>query len=168
MEWYVICVESNNEERVRNYIEYILHDLDIAYSILIPKRELVERRKGVNKKVLKCLFPGYIFVNTPQIVDFYYGVKVIPSIHKFLMSDGMFLKVEEAEIEQLYLLLNCEGVAVFSEGRLVGERVIIERGPLCRCTQNVVKIDKRKKRAKIAIQLAKKVIHVQLGLDVRT
>lgn len=167
MDWYVICVESNYEDYVRNRIEYILRDIDIEYSLVIPKRELLERKKGNNKRVLKCLFPGYIFVNTSQIIDFYYQVKIIPSIRNFLMSDGVFLKVEEEEIVQILLLLNHDGVAVFSEGHYVGKRVIIERGPLSDGIHKIIKIDKRKKRAKIEVQLGNKVIYVQLGLDIK-
>ena len=79
MFWYVLFVKAGKERKVE---QYLMKQLDKEECIpFIPQQEILFRRSGVEKKEVKHLFPGYVFIES--ILPGQDFIKVIkPLIHK--------------------------------------------------------------------------------------
>ncbi len=60
------------------------------YELLVPKRKLKEKRKGVFVEVIKTMFPGYVLIKTNNVWDIFNKTRHLNSIYKFLHSNDMF------------------------------------------------------------------------------
>lgn len=168
MSWYVIYVETGFEDEVCFFINHVKPYLleHIEYNLLVPKRMIYERKHGVRCKVVRKLFPGYILVETNQIVDFYNRVNGRPHIIKFLRNSGYFLEVRNDEINHIFHLVNKEGLIGISQGFIIDDKVKIIDGPLRNREGIIKRIDKRKGRAKVEFTLHNNPILIDLGINI--
>jgi transcriptional antiterminator NusG len=149
--WYAFCVLTGREDRVKAELERELAELpDIEFSILVPKRELVERRCGENHTVLKIMFPGYVIVGTEQIYRFADIAKQNSSVLYALSEDSEFLEIYLHEISPLIYMLDDNDVIGVSEVEF-GEnsRIRVLAGPLKGLDGWIVKTDIRRGRVKV-------------------
>ena len=74
MGWYAIFVMTGKEEQVKEEIDRILSTCDspITYQLIIAKREINERKNGNIRSVIKKMFPGYILLETDNVLKFYH------------------------------------------------------------------------------------------------
>jgi transcriptional antiterminator NusG len=136
--------------------------------LIWPRRTLTIRRKGVMKDTLAPIFPGYLFLETEQLhPDVYWTFKKIDGFFRFLKSN--------TEIEPLYgddreLLLH-----FLSYGEIVSksqvffdenQRIRVLSGPLSGLAGKIVKVNKRKKRAKVKLQLYEDSFLIDFGLEI--
>ena len=136
--------------------------------LIWPRRILTIRRKGVMKDTLAPIFPGYLFLETEQLhPDVYWTFKKIDGFFRFLKSN--------TEIEPLYgddreLLLH-----FLSYGEIVSksqvffdenQRIRVLSGPLSGLEGKIVKVNKRKKRAKVKLQLYEDSFLIDFGLEI--
>ena len=77
MSWYVMFTQTGFEDEICTFINKIANYVfsGIDYNLLIPKRKIFERHQGVTYEVTRKMFPGYILVETDNILDFYYKIK---------------------------------------------------------------------------------------------
>ncbi|PIP07790.1 MAG: hypothetical protein COX51_05810 [Syntrophobacteraceae bacterium CG23_combo_of_CG06-09_8_20_14_all_50_8] len=61
MPWYVIYTRSRHEDKVYSGL------IKKAYNTFLPKIEVWSRRKDRKRKLLRPLFPGYLFVDMPRL-----------------------------------------------------------------------------------------------------
>lgn len=168
MSWYIMYVQTRHEDIIYNQINSSLSrsNKNIQYQLLIPKRKITERKNAKYHQVLRNLFPGYIFVNTEQIIDFYYSVISINKIYKFIKVDNDFLEVKQDEIDSILDLVNNEGVIEISEACNTENGIKILNGPLYKIEGKIRKIDKRKGRARVEFLIQCKKIHIDLGIKI--
>lgn len=168
MSWYVIQVETGYEDEVCRFIDqvkpYLMEYID--YKLLNPKRLIYERKNGVRKKVARILFPGYILVETNQIVDFYHRISGRPHIIRFLRNSGCFLEVRSEEMQHILSMANKEGFIGISQGLIINDTVRIIEGPLLDREGIIKKIDKRKGRAKVEFLINNNPLLIDLGVDI--
>ena len=153
MSWFVMYVETGHEDEVCRLIDRIIvySYFKIPYQLLVPKRQIYEKKSGICNEVTKCLFPGYILVETEQIDEFYYQVKKIPHIFKFL---------------RILYMTNEEGLIEISNALYINDRIEIIDGPLKGYEGIIRKLDKRKGRAKVEFSINQNVIHIDLGISI--
>jgi transcriptional antiterminator NusG len=149
--WYAFCVLTGREDRVKAELEHELAEFpDIECSILVPKRELVERKGGENHTVLKEMFPGYVIVGTEQIYRFADVAKQNSSVLYALSEDSEFLEIYLHEISPLIYMLDDDDVIGISKVEF-GEdsRIRVLAGPLKGLDGWIVKKDIRRGRVKV-------------------
>lgn len=168
MGWYVINVETGFEDEVCYIVNHIKPYLleHIEYNLLVPKRILYERKRGIRNKVVRKLFPGYILVETNRIEQFYFRINRLPHIIKFLRNNDYFLEVENDEIKHIFNLINKEGLIDISQGFMINDKVKIIDGPLLNYEGIIKKIDKRKGRAKVEFTIHNNPLLIDLGIDI--
>ncbi len=64
-QWFVLRVQSNREEEVRNNLERVLElneKTDLVPTVLVPTVTVTEMRAGKRHEVERKLYPGYVIV----------------------------------------------------------------------------------------------------------
>lgn len=167
MDWYAIFVETGYEDDVCYIIDRVMPYLleGIEYRLLNPKRRLIERKKGVRKKVIRKMFPGYVFLSTNQIYDFFKRTRGLPRIIKILRNREQFCEVNWQEINQILEMVDREGIVDISKGFITGQQVQIIDGPLLGKEGIIRKVDKRKCRVKVEFVVNECSFFIDLGLE---
>ncbi|MDF2841867.1 MAG: hypothetical protein K0R00_293 [Herbinix sp.] len=168
MSWYALFVETGYEDDVCYYIDkvktYLLEDVE--YNLLVPKRKIYERKQGMRYEVIKIMFPGYILVETDNIIQFYRKAKGTPHIIKFLREYDYFHEIKVDEIQKLLHLSNPKGLIDVSQAYVVNDKIRISDGPLLGQEGLIKKIDKRKGRAKVEFIINSNSLLIDLGINI--
>lgn len=161
--WYVLFVNTNQEEKVKGILEKEIGD---KYKFIIPTRELKERKNGKWHYVRRKLFPGYIFIKTSMNIDMYYKLKNAPGIIRLLRSEDEILTVSEEELNILNIFLSNNDTNIgISELYRDKDIIRIISGPLLGLEGQIVKLNFRKGRAKVSINFMNEVRVVELGIE---
>ncbi len=151
MGWYALFVETGKEEEVKKQINSIMkyEDADFPYELLIAKREIKEKRDGLLETVIKRMFPGYILLQTEQILDFYLKTKRCDHLIGILRHGSFFKEVRLEEISNIVYMTDTNGVIGSSDIFIENDRIIVTKGPLANYDGFIKKIDRRKHRVKV-------------------
>lgn len=196
MSWYVLFVETGSEDIVQKHLNSHFSQQDL-YSF-VPKRLVPEKRNGRFYSVLKTLFPGYLLIRTKMTPSLYYDLKKIPRSYRMLCNssfeldkiygraqrkteislgderrsgdyyDDFFCEIDEVEISQILNLTNDECIIEYSNVIVENSRIHVRSGPLFGMESSICKIDKRKRRAKIALDFFGGERKLELGIEVHT
>lgn len=144
--WYAVYVATGQEDNVKSRLEYKFED---SISFYVPKRKMRERKGGIWHDVSHIMFPGYVLAKGHIGTDEYYGFKNIPGLWRLLLSGGELLPIPEGEIEIFRRLMQEGEVIGPSDLQEEGGHVHVVQGPLEGMEGYIVKIDRRKGRAKV-------------------
>jgi len=161
-QWYVLQVITGKESDIKARImENILKEFG---RVLIPKRELMERRQGRFVRMTRTMFPGYVFLNITLNDSIYYQIKQVPNIIRFLGTT----RPTPVPLEQMQPILRmCSLGELIDISKIsVGKTVNVIEGPLQGYVGNIISIDKRKKRAKVRFQILDETKEIDLGIEV--
>lgn len=168
MNWYALFVKTGTEEIVREGITSILNYFipDNTCKILVPKREIIEYKKGEKSCVVKTLFPSYVLVGTNQILKIYEIIRANrgENIMRFLRTDDNFQRISQEEISLIISLINDRGLIGISDVFVENNRVMIIDGPLVNFKGFVKKINRRKGRAKIGINFLNRKCYIDISI----
>jgi len=164
MNWYAIFVKTGEEDVVEKYIDYYFNKSQCH--LLIPKKRINEKRKGKLYSVVKTLFPGYVFINADMNINMYYIIKKLPKVYKILNeSNEFYSRIQDYEMEPILQLTKKNDIIDYSKGFIKNSKVYIEEGPLKGLEGLIRKVDKRKCRAKIALDFMGSEKLVELGVE---
>ena len=162
MKWYALHVLTNSEIDIKNYL------MKKGYKSLVPRRQLRERRKGIWVTAEKTLFPGYVFVYSAMDVNEYYMISGISGVVTILRGASNYpepLSVDEAlQLQKLTQESDLVGMSdiIIESGNMV--KVI--NGPLFGYEGSIIKVDRRRQRAKVRFTIVGKETEVELGINV--
>ena len=89
MGWNEIYIKNRREDDVCMQMTNLLKHLNFTdYELLVPKRKLKEKRKGVFVEVIKTMFPGYVLIKTNNVWDIFNKTRHLNSIYKFVWIIG--------------------------------------------------------------------------------
>jgi transcriptional antiterminator NusG len=164
-----VQVKTRAEEK---YIKLLraLHP-EISFPIFFPKRRIDIRRKGVVKQSTTAVFPGYIFIEVEEEEDIYlhqWAFRRTEGFFRFLKSNQNITPMTDRDLEiALHFIKDVGPVAgksrvYFNEN----SRIVVVEGPLMGLEGRIVKVDKRKGRAKIKLDLYNDSFSIDLGFEV--
>jgi transcriptional antiterminator NusG len=160
MSWYVLHVLSGEESNVQRRLKRTAPHIQT----LVPRRKLIERRQGVNKEVIRTLFPGYIFAHTSLDHENYYKMADADGVIELL---GRPDPLPVPPHEMAHVLKWCEDSELIGISRVRdGDRVTVIDGPLKQMEGIIVKVDRRKGRARVRLTLFGQVKEVDFGIEV--
>ena len=171
MNYFVIQVITREEDKYIRLVEkaLALNPLvpDGAGRLLWPRRKLTIRKQGKEKTSLAPLFPGYLFWEGDEIFpDLYWTLKRVPGFIRFLKSNQ---NIEPLGGESLRLLKHFLNFGeVINQSKVVfdeNSRIRVKDGPLKGMEGLVVKVDKRKRRAKVQLNLYEDSFLVDFGFE---
>lgn len=188
MDWYVLVVETGKEDLVRTMILKYLKKQPIH--AIVPKRKLQERRLGQSYEVCRTMFPGYVFVKTEMNVKTYYDFKRLPKCYrllnrfnnndnhnnvgeedkgeniKYCPENFLFSKIDVEEISLILQLIGNDELIEYSTLHVENAKVIVHDGPLKGMEGIIKKIDKRKKRARIVMDIMGSKRYLDVGINI--
>ncbi|WP_083705528.1 antiterminator LoaP [Paenibacillus sp. FSL H8-0259] len=171
MSWYVLFVRNGCEDRVKSSLQRLFSGEMLR--CVVPKKQISERRAGQYDLIERLLFPGYVFIQTQMNYSTYYILQKNPHVYRLLnycsrkdliykhqaMNDlenseeQYFKQIPEEEISPILGLLDHDDVAENSRVYFENSRMNVVSGPLTGKEELVTKVDKRKRRAKVSLQL---------------
>lgn len=160
MEWYVLHVMTGEEMTVKDALIKGITGI----KALVPKRKIKERRRGIVQEVVKTLFPSYVFVQMKLDDKNYYAAREIPGVFNFLGSTGPAAVPGE---QMANVLRWCDGDELIGLSRVeIGEDIKVIDGPLKGMEGRIIRIDKRKGRAKVKLTLFQEEKEIDLGIEI--
>lgn len=166
MNTYLIQVMTGDEERVRKLSEKELAHWDAR--LLWPRRSLNIRRRGKVISSVAPVFPGYMILEAESLsTELIQMLRKTPGFIRFLRSNSNIQPVSGGELALLRHLLGFGEVATQSTVRFDEDsRIVVVDGPLSGLEGRIVKVDKRKGRAKVKLDLYDERFLIDFGFQV--
>lgn len=164
--YYVIAVRTGSESK---YIAGVSRQLDTGKGgILWPRRSLAIRKGGQTVESIASLYPGYLFWRTRELTDdSIMKLRGGPGFLKLLKNNREIVPLDDRDAMLLADLIAPGEVVRKSLVRFdQNNRIRVVDGPLRNLEGCIVKVDRRKSRAKVALSLHGRTILVDLGFDV--
>lgn len=161
-------VKTGKEPEILRQIKKSTKRNNVALSnIYFPRRTLYIRKLGIKKKQITPVFPGYIFLETEYLsADLYWVLRKIEGFYRFLPDNKNPLALTDADREILHHFLSFGEItqpskAYFDENA----RICITEGPLKGLEGKILKVDKRKQRVKVVLDMYSQTFPIDLAFE---
>ena len=168
MNYYAAQVKTRGEAKFIKLFKAMHPDIKIP--IHFPQRSLDIRRKQKITHTTSAIFPGYIFMeleNDENIYKFLPEFRRTEGFYRFLRSNTDIAPLMDRDLELvLHFLRNTDALAgkslvTFDEN----SRIVVIEGPLAGLEGNIIKVDKRKGRAKVKLDLCNDFFTIDLAFE---
>jgi len=168
MNYYAIQVKTRAESK---FIQVFKSKYpDITLPLHFPQRQLNIRKNGQIKPSNLAVFPGYIFVEAAgneEILSYQWEFRQTEGFFRFLKSNQNITPLSNRDLELVLHFINYAGPVgkskvYFNEN----SRIIVVEGPLSGLEGRILKVDKRKGRAKIKLDLYGDSFTIDLAFEV--
>ena len=163
--WYVIQVRTGTEEDIQTQCAKLIGSEALERSF-IPYSEQMKRYHGQWHKEKKPLFPGYVFLISPDKEQLFLQLKQVMGLTKLLGTGDEIVPLTEEEIRFLLEFGSEEQIVAMSEGIIENDQVLITRGPLKGREGLIKRIDRHKRRAYLEIGMFGRTLKTQVGLEI--
>ncbi len=145
-----------------------LPTFDSANSLLWPRRKLTIRKKGVLKESLSPIFPGYLFFQAEELTsDIHWVLRRTPGFVRYLKNNQNIVPIEGSDKELLLHFLHFGEIVEKSQVSFdENKRIKVISGPMKGLEGRIVKVDKRKRRAKISLSLYEESFTIDFGFEI--
>jgi transcriptional antiterminator NusG len=169
MKYYALQVKTRSEEK---YIKLLkaLHP-DIPYPIYFPQRRIDIRRRGQVAQSTAPVFPGYIFVELGEeddILSYHWDFRRTDGFFRFLRSNQNITPLADRDLELVLHFIKKVGPIAGKSKVYFNEdsRIVVTEGPMMGLEGKIIKVDKRKGRAKIKLDLYDDSFSIDLAFEV--
>jgi transcriptional antiterminator NusG len=133
-----------------------------------PKRLMPQKKRGVTTNHLLHVFPGYVFYETPVLADDdRWAIKRINGFCRFLRSNLSPTPLSELDRRMLLHFISLGEYADISKVTFdEKDRIVVLEGPLKGLEGEIVKVDRRRGRAKISLDICSTGFLVDLAFTV--
>lgn len=139
--WHVVYVRSRHEKKVHHALQ------EIAIDSFLPMTTTIRKWSDRTKKILKPLFPSYVFVNIKSSMDFHKTLSVEGAC-AYISFGNEYAKVKEKEINQIKYLVGSKDITDIEQTNTlpqVGTIKKISYGPLNGMECEVIKVNNANK-----------------------
>jgi transcriptional antiterminator NusG len=163
--WYAIQITIGQEQETMALCRTLIRDR-LLQSIVNPQTEILKKYHGQWNKLLRPMFPGYLFVITDDVELLFQQFHQVPKLTRILGTDKVPVELSDEEVHFLKRILNPEGIVEISRGILIGDTLKIQSGPLIGMEGNVTRIDRHKREVRLKVEMMGQELEVTLGLEV--
>lgn len=166
MEWYVIQVRSGKEQEFRSLsLRHI--KAENQAELYIPMRCLTIRRHGKELNEQRPVYPGYVFLTTPQLDPEQAGLyRRVPGFQKWLGNAAKPQAMAREDLQILQQFLAYGEVLGISRVQYSSEmRIQVIDGPLKGLEGRIIRVDKRKRRAHVRLDLYRSSFEVDFSFE---
>jgi transcription termination/antitermination protein NusG len=158
MEWYILKIQSNREESIREGLlrRVAIAGLDYYFGDVIVPTEKVTEFKGGKKRIIKRkLYPGYLVVHMEINDDTWFLVRETPGIGDFTGAAGRPSVMLPHEVERIVAKAEekSEKAPKLKIGFSEGERVKIKEGTFENFEGDVESIDQTNGQVTVMINI---------------
>jgi len=152
-------VQVNHEKEVVKRLEQ--KEMDC----FLPLMETWSKRRDRRKKIQLPMFPGYVFVHV--LLDSYVQLTVVktPGALSLLHNSQGPLSIPPYQVENLRTIVNSIQPLEIHPYLRQGDWVHVVRGPLAGCIGILDRLDPKKGRLIVSVDIIKKSVSVELDLE---
>jgi len=167
--YYALQVKTREEEKIMRLAQAMNPDLPMP--LYFPQRDLKIRKGGSVRPSRLPIFPGYIFLELDSEEDVRrhgFALRKIEGFYRLLKSNREITPLQNRDLELvLHFIKKVGPVAGVSKVYFDEKsRIVVLHGPLSGLEGQIVKVDRRKKRAKIVLDLYDDNFSIDLAFDV--
>jgi transcriptional antiterminator NusG len=165
MPFFVLQVRTGGEEKYRRQAEKLL--TPGRGELFWPRRSLRVRRAGSWRETVAPIFPGYLFLRAEALESgLFRELKALPGFTRFLRDNGDVEPLGERDLALLLNFLSFGEVVRPSRVRFDAERRIqVLDGPLKALEGRIVRVDRRKRRARVRLELYENSFLIDFGFE---
>ncbi|MCE5334690.1 MAG: UpxY family transcription antiterminator [Desulfobacteraceae bacterium] len=158
-EWYALYVQVNHEKEVIKRLE------GKEISCFLPLIECWSKRLDRRKRIQVPLFPGYVFVYA--VLDSSTNLSIVktPGALSLLRNSEGPLSIPSYQVDNLKTMMN--SAQPFSTHAYLreGDWVHVVRGPLAGCIGILNRLDPKRGRLVVSVDIIKKSVAVELDIE---
>lgn len=154
---YVLQVQTGKELTVRRLLEQ--QDI-VAY---VPRERIEIRKGGLWSKMIKLLFPGYVFVDIDYSAEMFHIINPISGVIRFL---GLPTPLPEREADLILWLANGGEIIEPSPLTVDGDNIICG-GFLAGHEDDIKRLNARQKKASVEVRFGGKVHRANIGIEIK-
>jgi len=169
MNYYAIQVKTRSEEK---YISlFKANNPQNPFVFHFPRRYLDIRKDGKKKVTTPAVFPGYIFIevdNKKEILENQWNFRRTDGFLRFLRTNQDINELDSKDLELVLHFIKSPG-EIAGKSRVYfdeNSRIIVADGPLSGLEGRIIKVDKRKGRAKIKLDIYNDSFTIDLAFEV--
>ena len=168
MNYYAIQVKTRAEDRFIKLLKSKHPDITLPVHFL--RRRLDIRRAGKIKATTPPVFPGYLFIeaeSSEEIQLYKWKFKQTEGFYRFLKSNQDITPLKDKDLELVLHFINNAGSIAGRSKVYFNEnsRIVVVEGPLFGLEGRIVKVDRRKERAKIMLDLYNDSFTIDLAFE---
>jgi len=169
MNYYAIQVKSRGESQFIKRFRSLYPEITLPMHFL--QRTLNIRRAGKTRPSTSAIFPGYIFIEAESdevILACQWEFRRTDGFYRFLRSNQQITPLTDRDLELVLHFINNAGPVAGRSKVYFNEnsRIVVVEGPLLGLEGKIVKVDKRKERAKVILDLYNDSYSIDLGFEV--
>jgi len=169
MNYYAIQVKTRAEGKFIKLFR-AMHP-DIVLPIHFPQRQLFIRKNGQKKTSTLAVFPGYLFIEAScdeEILACKRNFRQTNGFYRFLKSNSDITPLASRDLELVLHFINSQGSIAGRSKVYFNEnsRIVVVEGPMSGLEGRIVKVDKRKGRAKVKLDLYDDSFTIDLAFEV--
>ena len=158
LKWYVVRTFSGHENKVKNFLESEMRDIEQLKAklqdILVPMEKVFEVKDGKKKSKTKNFFPGYILVQADldnQVKQFILNT---PSVMGFLGTQNSPNPLQPEEVKRIVGRLTQDEDTERSETIFrFGDIVKIIDGPFNNFSGTIQEVNEEKMKIKVMVSI---------------
>jgi transcriptional antiterminator NusG len=165
MPFFVLQVRTGAEERFRRQAQ---KHLGAGQAELFwPRRSLRVRRTGAWRETVSPIFPGYLFLRAERLDSgLFRELRGLPGFIRFLRDNSDVEPLGERDLAIVQHFLSFGEVVHRSRARFDAERRIqVLDGPLKALEGRIVRVDRRKGRARVRLELYENSFLIDFGFE---
>ncbi len=165
MPFYALQVWTGNESRFLSLAERGLAEKEAR--LFWPRRSLRIRRAGIWRDSVAPIFASYVFLQCPGMdPDLYAILKRTPGFVRFLPANETISPLEPKDQELLSHFLAFGEVVKKSTAYFdANRRIRVVSGPLKNLEGMIVRVDRRKGRARVRLEMYEDSFEVDFGFE---
>ena len=168
IKYYAMQVKTSAEDKFIRHFK-ALHP-EVPFPLFFPQRRIDVRRGGVVRQSIAAVFPGYVFVEIEDgdILTHQWAFRRTDGFYRFLRSNQNIRPLANRDLELvLHFIKKVGPIAGISKVYFnENSRIVVTEGPLMGLEGKIVKVDKRKGRAKIKLDLYDDSFAIDLAFEV--
>jgi len=167
--FYALQVKTKGEEKFIRQAA-ALHPL-FGRGLSFPQRCLDIRKGGKIKPSKLAIFPGYVFLELgadENVNNCFWAFRKIEGFYRFLKSNRDITPLNGKDLEIVLHFVKKVGPLAGKSQVYFNEesKIVVLYGPLAGLEGKIVKVDRRKKRAKISLDLYGDSFYIDLAFEV--
>ena len=155
--WYAVHTYSGYENKVKSNLERKVSSLgleDKIFNVLVPIKDEVEKKNGVEKVTKRKLFPGYVFVEMIVNEKTWFDVRNTDGVTGFVGSGTDPTPIGEEEMSNILSQMGVQEAKPVNKIDVVaGETVKIKSGSFENYAAKVVSVDNERGKIKALIDM---------------
>ena len=167
--WYAVHTYSGYENKVKSNLERKVSSLgleDKIFNVLVPIKDEIERKNGVDKVTKRKLFPGYVFVEMIVNEKTWFDVRNTDGVTGFVGSGTDPTPIGEEEMSNILRQMGVQEVRPKIKIDVeAGETVKIRSGSFENYAAKVVSVDNEKGKINALIEMFGRETPVVLDFD---